>query len=259
VSDVELEHRFDSGGNELVSYLARPEHRPDRRVPGLVMCHGFPSGGAGGPSATSSAYLTLADRIADDLGWTVLALNYRGCGGSGGDFSVGGWFEDTRNALDEVSDQPEVGAIWIAGFGTGGALGIAAGAADERVRGVAAIAPPADFDDWRRNPRRLLLHSRRIGVITTDGYPESFDEWAAEIASLKAVDAVAELAPRPLLLVHGSDDELVPVFDSRVLADAHGSADLRIIGGASHALRYDPRAVAVLLGWLERQRNRTVL
>ena len=119
MSDVELEHRFDSGGNELVSYLARPEHRPDRRVPGLVMCHGFPSGGAGGPSATSSAYLTLADRIADDLGWTVLALNYRGCGGSGGDFSVGGWFEDTRNALDEVSDQPEVGAIWIAGFGTG--------------------------------------------------------------------------------------------------------------------------------------------
>jgi putative redox protein len=45
------------------------------------------------------------------------------------------------------------------------------------------------------------------------------------------------------------------VFDARVLADAHGSADLRIIDGASHQLRHDPRSVAILLGWLDRQRN----
>ena len=63
------------------------------------------------------------------------------------------------------------------------------------------------------------------------------------------------LRPRPLLVLHGSDDESVPVFDARVLADAHGDADLRIIDGAGHQLRHDPRAVAVLLGWLDRQRN----
>ena len=39
-----------------------------------------------------------------------------------------------------------------------------------------------------------------------------------------------------------------------VLADAHGSADIRIIEGGAHQLRHDPRAVAVLLGWLDRQR-----
>jgi uncharacterized protein len=47
----------------------------------------------------------------------------------------------------------------------------------------------------------------------------------------------------------------VPVFDARVLADAHGSAELRLINGAGHRLRHDPRAVAVLLGWLDRQRH----
>ncbi len=56
-------------------------------------------------------------------------------------------------------------------------------------------------------------------------------------------------------MLHGSDDESVPVFDARVLADAHGDADLRVIDGAGHQLRHDPRAVAVLLGWLDRQRN----
>jgi hypothetical protein len=40
-----------------------------------------------------------------------------------------------------------------------------------------------------------------------------------------------------------------------VLADAHGDAELRIISGAGHELRHDPRAVAVLLGWLARQQN----
>ena len=56
------------------------------------------------------------------------------------------------------------------------------------------------------------------------------------------------------LVMHGEDDESVPVADSRVLADAHGAAELRVITGAGHRLRHDPRAVAVLLGWLDRQR-----
>jgi fermentation-respiration switch protein FrsA (DUF1100 family) len=58
-----------------------------------------------------------------------------------------------------------------------------------------------------------------------------------------------------LLVLHGSEDDAVPVFDARVLADAHGDADLRIIEGGPHQLRHDPRALAVLLGWLDRQRD----
>jgi putative redox protein len=69
------------------------------------------------------------------------------------------------------------------------------------------------------------------------------------------VACVDVYTPRPLLVVHGSDDEVVPSFDARVLADAHGSAELRLIHGAGHSLRHDPRTVAVLLGWLDRQRH----
>jgi putative redox protein len=56
-------------------------------------------------------------------------------------------------------------------------------------------------------------------------------------------------------VVHGTDDDSVPDFDARVIADAHGSAEVRIIAGAGHHLRDDPRAVAVLLGWLDRERT----
>ena len=58
--------------------------------------------------------------------------------------------------------------------------------------------------------------------------------------------------------MHGDSDDLVPSLDARVVADAHGIAELRIIGGGGHELRHDPRAVAVLLGWLSREHNATV-
>ena len=40
-----------------------------------------------------------------------------------------------------------------------------------------------------------------------------------------------------------------------MLSDDQGSAELRIITGAAHDLRHDPRAVAILLGWLDRARH----
>ena len=45
------------------------------------------------------------------------------------------------------------------------------------------------------------------------------------------------------------------MFDARQFAEAHGSAELRLLQGAGHRLRHDPRAVAILIGWLDRQRN----
>ena len=92
-------------------------------------------------------------------------------------------------------------------------------------------------------------------MITDPQFPPSVDAWSRQFRDIRAVACVGRYAPRPLLVIHGSDDEVVPSFDARVVADAHGSAELRLIYGAGHSLRHDPRAVAVLLGWLDRQRH----
>ena len=99
-----------------------------------------------------------------------------------------------------------------------------------------------------------MEHAREIGAIRTPNFPTSFDEWSRELRRFRPVDAAKRFAPRPLLVMHGEDDESVPVADSRVLAESHSSAELRVIAGAGHRLRHDPRAVAVLFGWLDRQR-----
>jgi putative redox protein len=92
-------------------------------------------------------------------------------------------------------------------------------------------------------------------VITDPAYPPVLDRWTRQLKEIRPVDGAAEISDAPLLVLHGSEDETVPSIDARVLADAHGSADLRIVPGAAHDLRNDPRAIAILLGWLDRQRH----
>lgn len=247
------EHPVRSGALTLVGHLARPRARSSSAGrPGLVLVHGLPPATAGAADAGRDLP-ELADRIATSMGWVVLALGMRGAGGSEGDFSLGGWIEDIASGLAALRQEDDVDLTWIAGFGSGGGLAVCAGAGDPGVAGVAALAAPADFDDWAGHPRRLLQHSREIGIISSPGFPLQPELWTRELRDIRPVTAARALAPRPLLLVHGVDDEAVPHFDSRVMADAHGSAELRIIGGAGHQLRHDPRAIAVLLGWLDRQ------
>ena len=252
-----MRERIPSGEETLAAHLARPSRLGSAssagRLPAVVICHGYPSSTSAerAPETTPQ----LADRIASEMGWLALAFAFRGCGDSGGQFSLAGWMDDMRAAIDYLADNEQVVGVWAVGFGTGGALAVCAGAADERVRGVAVAGTPGDFNDWANHPRRLLQHCREVGMITDPAYPPSLDAWARELRSVQAVNCVQHLYPRPLLVIHGSDDEVVPPFDARILADAHGEAELRFINGAGHALRHDPRAMAVLLGWLDRQRH----
>ncbi len=124
------------------------------------------------------------------------------------------------------------------------------------MRGVASLAGPADLAAWVADPAAVLGRCRRSGVIRPDGFPADEAAWAAELAELQPLDAAAHLGDRPLLVVHGADDNEVPTAAARAVADAvgDGTVDLRIVPGAGHWLRADPRVVATLIGWLERQR-----
>ncbi|MEM7095631.1 MAG: alpha/beta fold hydrolase [Actinomycetota bacterium] len=248
--------QFGSDGLVLEGHLARPDRIPTAGAPGFVICHGFPTA-AIGAARSGQSYHSLADRIAEGKGAVVLAMHYRGCGGSEGNFSLTGWLSDVENAIDALSERDDVSSVSVIGFGTGAALGICAAASRPAVRAVAAVAPPADFSDWSNDPELLLEHALQVGAISDPGFPEDFERWSAELTEVQAVIGAGELAPRPLLILHGADDDLVPIFDSRIVADAHGSAELRIIHGAGHLLRYDPRAIAVLLGWVDRLRYNT--
>lgn len=248
--DVEIA----SGPATLVGYVANPPVA-EASPPTLVLCHGYPST-ALGAAATNASYPELADRIANE-GWRVLTFAFRGCGRSTGDFALGGWLDDVFAAADFARTLGDTRGVWLAGFGTGGGLCVAAAARRPEIAGVAALGTPADFKDWANHPRRLLQHARDIGAIHSKDFPPSMDQWTRQLREIKPADEAALVYPRPMLVLHGSEDETVPSFDARALGDAHGGAELRIVVGAAHDLRHDPRAVAILLGWLDRERHRS--
>jgi putative redox protein len=247
------EERIVSDGLRLWAHTGRPSGSAGSgRRRGLVLAHGFPTGPRWSESS-GRTYPEFADRLAADADWTVLAFNFRGTGESEGDFSMAGWLRDLQAAIAYLRDQGGVDGVWLAGFRTGGALAICAAADDPDVRGVATFGSPADFDDWAAEPRRFLQTARDLGVVRTAGFPPDVAAWAQELKETRAIGCVDQLAPRPLMIVHGSIDDVVSISDARALADSAESSELRIITGAGHRLRHDPRAVAVLLGWLDRQ------
>lgn len=223
-------------------------------LPGVILCHGFPVGPLDARQSAGT-FPELIDRIANDLGWMAMTFTFRGCGTSEGDFSLQGWVDDLRSAISHFIDEVQPSGLWLVGTSTGGSVATCVAADDPRVRGVGLLSPRADFDDWADQPRKFLEHGREIGAIRRPGFPASFEEWGRELRRFRPVDAARRVAPRPMLVLHGDDDESVPTADARQLADAHGSAELRLLPGGGHRLRHDPRAVAILLGWLDRQRN----
>ena len=249
---VQMEISIDSGGIRLAAHVSRPS-TPKLEPLALVLCHGFPAG-PNRAAGSGRTYPDLAARLAEDTDWTVLAFNFRGTGQSQGDFSLAGWIDDLQATVNYLLEEERAAGVWVAGSGTGGAVAICEAAEDERVRGVATLAAPADFESWVSNPAELLDQVRHVGVVRSPSFPADLDAWAGELHDIRPLAAAGKIPPRPFLIIHGSDDPVVPVQDARAIADAaHAQVELRILGEGGHRLRHDPRAIAVLMGWMERQ------
>ncbi len=241
-----------SDGHRLEWHLARPPSSAARSGArrGLVIAHGMPAGEGAG-SRAAHTFPELADRVARETGWTALSFAFRGAGRSPGRFSPAGWLEDLRAAVRFIG--LEVSSVWLAGFGLGGTLALRAAATDPAIGGVAVLATPSDLSPWAADPTVLARLAEEAGLMGPPAEGE-LDGWGEQLKALDPLGAAAAIPPRPLLVVHGQADEDVPLVDARALADAaEGHAELRVVAMAGHRLRHDPRAVAILLGWLERQ------
>lgn len=195
----------------------------------------------------------LAEHLANESGWVVASGTLSGVGGSTGTFCATQWRSDLRRILDrpEFVDQ----RISLAGFGFGGALALAIAAHDDRVRGVATFATPAHLVPWCGSATELHRAVQVAGVVGREADLLAPEDLLADVLAIDPLGAIAKIPPRRLLIGHGTDDVEVPATDARdLLAAAEGRAELRLIQGAGHQLRADPRMVATLLGWLDRHR-----
>lgn len=225
------------------------------RWPLVVLCHGIPSGVTveGDPG-----YGALALRFAE-RGAGACYFNFRGTGESGGNFSLPGWIRDLMSVLDAAASAAgafegcDAYRVALMGFSGGGAVSIICAARRGGLKGVAALSSPADFSRLmsREGMEAFIAHARAIGIIRDPDFPPSEEEYYRGMLECNPVREVGGLAPTPLLLVHGDEDELVPVEEAhRLFAAAAEPKELHIMKGGGHKLRLNPEAVDKALSWV---------
>jgi len=172
-------------------------------------------------------------------GYNGLTYDYRGFGKSDGKVDRRGMVDDVQAAFDYVVERADVdpGRLISLGHSLGGAKSLVA-ISERPVKGLRAVITDAAFASYQAMARRI---GGEVGArLVTD--------------ELAPKDSVAKLAPLPLLIVHGTNDEVVPFAQGRQLFEAaHEPKTMFAVKGGHHGdslLRNEGAYRKKLLEWL---------
>jgi dipeptidyl aminopeptidase/acylaminoacyl peptidase len=231
---------FNSNGRRIYGNL----HLPYGGAPCVITLHGLES------SKDSGKWLTMAEKLYDE-GFACLRFNFQGCGeglerseGEFEDTSLTQRIRDYRSAIKFLQDTGKVDMerIGVIGSSFGGVVAIAA--QEGRIKAMVTLATPYKIA-YPSNSRKLedfyiLPSGRRIR--------RSFFEDMEKYDILKAV----KYTP-PILILHGSLDEIVPVEHAYKLHEAAPHSRLEIVEGADHTFsKHLNKVINLSLEWLKK-------
>jgi len=194
---------------KLAGLLYAPE-QPDRQAtPLLIVCHGFND-----TKENEGRALEMAEWL-HQRNVACLLFDFAGFGeseGEHGDPSISHRLEDIGSVVTfcRALGWTKLG---ILGRSLGGTTALIYAAQDDYIRGVCTWAAPVYLPD-----------------LAGDSGTSKEEELIADLTQI-----VYKISPRPLLLVHGTEDTIVPLQQSRDLLDAAGEPKkLFVVPGADH-------------------------
>jgi alpha-beta hydrolase superfamily lysophospholipase len=227
------------GGGPSLPGWHIPALRPP--APGVVLVHGWES--ARDRLLPHAAFLHAA-------GFHVLVFDVRGSGSNPPEalpVSVAEFAADTRAAAAWLAARPGVTSVGVLGHSMGASGALVAAAGEPSIAAVVALATPAGPERLTRQTFRLA----NLPIPSPIAWPLA---WLTarvylrprghSVAAVSATHAVRRITA-PVLLVHGTDDPIVPVSDLARLANARRRAQpgavtgTLVIPGGHHSWLYE--------------------
>ncbi len=222
VGEVRLVKYKASDGLDLDGVLTLPPGRKPERLPVVVLPHGGPIG-----VEDEARFDWMAQAFAS-RGYAVFQPNYRGSGGHGAALQNAGFGEWGRKMLSDTSDGlaeiVKEGVVdpkraCIVGFSYGGYAALAGVTVQRGLYRCAVsgsgISDLAIFQNWIENRTGLGSPEDKFLIeelgLKTPGAPS--------LASISPAHLAAD-ADAPILLIHGTDNSVVPIAQSQVMAEA---------------------------------------
>ena len=172
-------------------------------------------------------------------GNNVLLFDFRGCGESDpAPLSLAHHeIPDARAAIEFVTERMSDARIGIIGYSMGAAVAILVAADNPGVRVVVSDSAFATI----RDVIAFAFRRRRLPVYPMLELTDLFTRWwhGYPFAAVRPLDAVARLAPRPILFIHGGADRMTPVDNAYQLYEAaRQPKQLWVVPGARHCGAY---------------------
>jgi alpha-beta hydrolase superfamily lysophospholipase len=194
-------------------------------------------------------------------GYSVLMMDAREHGDSGGEIATYGWKErhDTVAIADALYAAENVRCLTALGVSMGAAIALQAAAIEPRIAGVVAEAPFSNLREVSYDYTGLhispWLGKTLFRPASIFGLGAAENEGAFRATDVSPEKAVAARA-FPILLICGTKDHTIPCRHAeRIYTAAQGPKQLWIVKGAGHAAAlghapadYEARTVAFFAG-----------
>ncbi len=218
--------------------------------PCIIMSHGLEG------SKDGKKWLLLASRLYQS-GFSYLRFNYRGCGegseaseGRFEDTTLSGRIQDYRAAIDFVNTTAaDRNRLAVVGSSLGGMVAIAAH--DARIKAMVALATPYRLKMPSDDQFKVYKNEKFFELSSGKRLNRRF---FTNIKNYDISSAVGKIGC-PLLIIHGSADEFVPLESAHHLyKKAKEPKRLEIIKGGSHSFNKSShleQVISLTLDWLK--------
>lgn len=234
----------NSQGRKIAGLLYTPP-APAGKI--LVVCHGFTGSKEGGGRA-----IEMAEEFGN-RGWSALLFDFAGCGESEGSFAgltLTGQIDDLTCALKWCTEKgfPKIVTL---GRSFGGSTVICQAARDQAAAGVCTWAAPARLAELFTGLSND--EGDRISLAGEQGVVYLKKSFLEDLQQYDVIADAGRLSPRPLLIVHGTKDELVSPAEAEAIYRSAGEPkQLALIDGADHRFSQHYRQVwRVVARWLQ--------